>query len=353
MSLQTYYNKFAKAIELTWGSKQYKDAREKDDMITPKVEAAFKDKGYVVHSNFMQGSLKSNTGVVPVNGDDYDIDRAIAIEEDGSPDNPVEPKKVLKNVLSDHGFSNPRIKKPCVTADYASKPLHIDFPVYRVDEYENYQLAVGKEHSDENNRSWDDADPKGLNDWITSDDNHQGGILSKKLTPEEKRQFYRLVRYIKRWRDIKYTSKEQRDKIYSIALTIMMKKSFCPCIDGEGTPDDHTALKNTIEAVLEDGVFFSENWSGDLNLEVYLPVTPKDDVFKGRGDIVATVLQNRLIKLLEAIEKAEDEESDKKACGILQKQFGSDFPEGDDNGTTNNSRVKSSTPGFVGVSTGA
>ncbi len=352
MSLQNKYKKFADAIALSRESDQYKNAREKDDMITPKVEAAFKEEGYEVHSSFMQGSLATHTGVIPLDGD-FDIDRAIAITKASSPNNPVEPKKIIKKVLTDHGFSDPRIKRPCVTADYKSKPMHIDYPIYRVNSWGNYQLAIGKEHSDEDNRSWDDSDPKGLNDWITSGTNHQGGLFSSALTPAERSQFYRLVRYLKRWRDFKYTSKAQREKIYSIALTIMAKESFCPCVDDEGTPNDHTALKDTLEVLLKEGNYFAKNWNDSVSLAVNLPITPKDDVFKGNGESVAGILRNRLNKLFDALLEVDEEESEKEQCKILRKQLGNDFPEGSDNGGTNNSRTKSSTAGIVGVSYGA
>ena len=154
MSLQSKYRRFAKNIALTRECEAYKKAREKDDLVTPKVEKAFKDEGYEVDSNFLQGSLAVNTGVIPID-DDYDIDRAIAITRSSSPDNPVEPKKIIKKVLSEHGFKDAKIKKPCVTADYKSEPMHIDFPTYRVGGlFGGYQLAVGKENTDEGNRSW-------------------------------------------------------------------------------------------------------------------------------------------------------------------------------------------------------
>ena len=192
MSLQNQYKKFAETIALSRDSAKYKAAREKDDMITPKVEAAFKEEGYEVESSFMQGSLATYTGVIPLD-DDYDIDRAIAITKASSPDNPVEPKKIIKRVLAEHGFSEPKIKRPCVTADYKSTPMHIDYPTYRISAFGNYQLAVGKEYSDEDKGCWYDADPKGLNEWITSSKNHQGGLFAGDLTAAERSQFYRLV----------------------------------------------------------------------------------------------------------------------------------------------------------------
>lgn len=350
MSLQTQYTKFFDSIKLTRESDKYKEAREKDDLITPKVESAFKVKGYEVNSNFLQGSLATHTGIIPLDGD-YDIDRAVVITKSSSPTDPVEPKKVVKEVLSSHGFKNPRIKTPCVTANYENKPLHIDFPIYRIDEYGNYQLAVGKENANEENRNWDDSDPKGLVNWITSDTNHQSCLLEK-LTDAEKWQYYRLVRYIKRWRDFQYESETQRKKIYSIALTVMFKESFKPNVDDSGKTDDHSALKATLEIILNKKYYFIDTGEGNFNIIVNLPVKPNRDIFNDKGSNVGTTLKNRLKKLLDTLHTVDDNEDLKEQCELLQKQFGDDFPV-PDNSNNSNSRTTSKTAGLVGVSNGA
>ncbi len=354
MSLQAQYIKFKKNIALTRESIEYKDAREKDDQITPKIEQAFKDKGYEVHSNFLQGSLATHTGVIPLDGD-YDIDRAIAITSGSSPSNPVEPKRIVKSVLSNHGFKDLDIKKPCVTADYKSKPLHIDFPIYRITIFDDYELAIGRENSNEDNRLWDDSDPKGLVGWITSNKNHQ--VFWNTLSSEEKHQFYRLVRYIKRWRDFKYTSEEQRKKVFSIALTVMFKESFKPNVDDNGKADDHQALKDTLETLLEENRYFFYDGNDEYSIRVNLPKTPNRDIFDGKGKSVGTTLKNLLIRLLNALKDADDKETLKEQCEILQGQFGDDFPVPEDNNSdkssSSSSRQCSESAGIVGVSNGA
>jgi hypothetical protein len=345
MPLQDRYREFHDNIKLTRESDKYKAAREKDATITPKVEAAFKDKGYEVLPNFIQGSMATHTGIVPLDGD-YDIDRGLAITHDSAPDDPVEPKKIIKGVLSDHGFSNPRIKKPCVTADYKADPMHIDYPTYRVDAGSNYQLAIGKENANDENKCWDSADPKGLNDWITASTNHQQALIP--LSQAQKQQFYRLVRYLKRWRDYKYTSASARDKVYSIALTVMAKESFCPCEDDDGKPDDNLALKKTLDVILEQKGYFQSLGGDKYSIVVYLPVTPNRDIFDGRGDQVGTTLRNRMTRLRDALKEVVDMDSEKKQCTKLREQFGDDFPEGKET-----ARVKQATAGLVGTSSGA
>ena len=354
MSLQSQYKKFADTIALTRESDKYKEARKKDDLITPKVENALKEEGYEIQPNFLQGSLATSTGVIPLDGD-YDIDRALAITESSSPDNPLNPKKIVKKVLSEHGFKDPLIKRPCVTADYQSKPLHIDYPIYRINEFKNYQLAVGKENSDKDKRIWDDSDPKGLVNWITSNNNIQSSE-GEELSIEQKSQFYRIVRYIKRWRDNKYDSEEQRKKVFSIALTVMFKESFTPNIDDDGRADDHAALKGTLETILDRQNYFLDEGDRKYRICVYLPVTPTNrDIFDGKGKTVGTTLRGRLRNLKNVMDKVDNTESLIKKSELLQKEFGDDFPVPDKDSTDgkkSTSRHTSATAGVVGVSYG-
>lgn len=351
MSLQTQYNKFAEKIALTRESEKYKEVREKDDLITPKIEKAFKEAGYEVEPNFLYGSFSTNTGTIPLFESDYDADRALVITKDSSPDDAVEPKKIAKQVLFEHGFKNPKIKKPCITANYESKPYHIDYTVYRLDSSGNYELAIGKENSNSENRYWADADPKGLIAWITSNTNHQS--IFNELTPEEKRQFYRLVRYIKRWRDFKFSSESQRKKVFSIALTVMFKESFKPNFTDEGKANDHSALKDTLDVILNDKNYFIYDGIDKYRIEVNLPVIPNRDIFDDKGSNIGTALKNKLERLLDALNEVDEIESLKEQCELLQKQFGDDFPVPDEPTSKTQARVISPKAGLVGVSNGA
>ena len=196
----------------------YKKARKRDDSIKAEVKTAFREAGYPVVDDFIQGSLKTHTGIVPISGD-YDIDRALMIDYWSAPENPVTPKKKALDVLETRGFKNAKIKKPCVTADYASDNVHIDFIIYKKLSNQHY-LAVGKQNSDENNREWSAADPHGLIDWINDDSRYNRDDAKDVLA-----QFRGLVRYLKRWRDVQF-SETVGAKVYSIGLTVMVKKQL-------------------------------------------------------------------------------------------------------------------------------
>ena len=347
MSLQNQYKKFTDTISLTRQDSGYKDAREKDDLIYGKIKAAFKEEKYDISETFLLGSMGVYTGIKPIDGD-HDIDRAIVVTEESSPENPIDIKKVVKKVLKDHGFSDPKIKKPCITADYKSKPIHIDYVVFRIDDNADIELAVGKETSNEDNRKWDESDPKGLKSWLVWE--------GEGKSTEERAQYYRLVRIMKRWRDYKYTDVKKRKKVYSIGLAVMLKEKICFSIDENGKADDHLALRNTIDNILADSTYFKKDIFSTLlgeakyDLIVNLPKSPNRDIFDNHGKTVGTTLRERLSKLRDILDEVTEQKDLKSQCEILEKSaFGNDFPIPSDN----EKREQTDSSGVMSVSSGA
>lgn len=345
MSIQRHFDKFHDKIKLGRQDKDYKTARERDDSITAAVKASFKDAGYPVIADFIQGSLAMSLGVVPLTGD-RDIDRALVIDADSAPGNPVEPKRNALSVLENRGFKNATIKKPCVTADYASEDVHIDFPIYKKSGSQHY-LAVGKKGSDENNREWSDADPWGLIDFINDTSVHGNSAR------EKHDQFRRLVRYLKRWRDRQFSEDVAR-KIFSIGLSVMAKEQFRPAFTTEGFRQDLTALRQTVEAILNGGYF--QGVAGDrYRVRVILPVQPWRDIFHGGNANTATQFRNKLNTLQAKLLEAEGLDDIRKQCKILNKLFGDDFevPPAPAQEASNTHKAVYPTAGVVGTSQGA
>ena len=345
MSIQTHFDKFHDKIKLGREDDAYKKARDRDDSIKAKVKTAFSESGYPVVTDFIQGSLKTHTGIVPISGD-YDIDRALVIDEEKAPENPVTPKKKALDVLEDRGFKNAKIKKPCVTADYASDNVHIDFVVYKRAGDQHY-LAVGKKNSDEDNREWSIADPIGLIDWTDDDSDYDKDDAKDVLA-----QFRRLVRYLKRWRDVQF-SDTVAAKVYSIGLTVMVKRELAPAFSTEGAREDLVALRATVEAILDAG-YFDEEEDNKYWVRVDLPVEPWRDIFDGSSLDTGTQIYNKLKHLQEQLEKAEGLSDERKQCEILNKLFGDDFKVPDPpNGNSKSRKAQYATPGLVGHSQGA
>ena len=345
MGIQTHFNKFHDKIKLGREDDAYKKARERDDSIKAEVKTAFREAGYPVIADFIQGSLKTHTGIVPISGD-YDIDRALVIDEAKAPKDPVTPKKKALDVLEDRGFKNAKIKKPCVTANYSSDKVHIDFIVYKKSGDRHY-LAVGKKNSNEDNREWSTADPLGLIEWIDDTSKYGEDDAGDKLA-----QFRRLVRCLKRWRDVQF-KETVAAKIYSIGLTVMVKREFVPAFSPEGACQDLVALRATAEAILHTDYFHKE--AGDkYRVRVDIPVAPYRDIFDGSSLDTGTQFHNKLHHLMNELAKAEALSDEREQCKILKKLFGDDFgvPAPPTDGSKTAKAVYPS-PGFVRHSQGA
>lgn len=345
MSVQQLFIKFHDAIKLSREDDTYRKAREKDDSVTADVKKAFREAGYPVIEDFIQGSLGTHTGVKQ-KGKDFDIDRAVVIDAEKAPNDPVIPKIVIcDDVLEKRGFKNAKVKKPCATADYASENLHIDYPVYRKSG-NTYELAIGKRNSDEDKRYWDSADPKGLKDWVTDKSQYVGSADAKAL------QFYRIARYLKRWRDETFSSTICK-KIYSIGLTVMAKQCFKPVMDNEGKPNDLAALKNTVTSIL-NGSYFTQQGNDKYTVSAILPVIPHREIFHNNCQNTGTQFRNKLKSMEQKLSDAITEKNEQKQCEILKGIFGSDFPDCESikkSSSSDNRRF--ATAGFVGTSQGA
>ena len=345
MGIQTHFDKFHDKIKLGREDDAYKKARNRDDSIKAEVQTAFDDEGYPVIADFIQGSLKTHTGIVPISGD-YDIDRALVIDHEAAPENPVAPKITVLGVLESRGFKNAKIKKPCVTADYASDNVHIDFVVYKRSS-DQYYLAVGKKNSDENNREWSIADPRGLIDWINDPSGYDEDDPYKELS-----QYRRLVRYLKRWRDVQFTEAVAA-KVFSIGMTVMLKREFVSKFSTEGARDDLTALDATVKAIL-DANYFHEEEDGKYRVCVLLPVEPYRDIFDGSSIDTGTQFYNKLHRLKEKLSRVRELSDEHEQCKILNNLFGDDFevPDPPTEGSKS-ARAVYESPGVVRHSQGA
>ncbi len=330
MTIQTHFNKFDKNIYLTSQSAGYKKAREKDESILKEIQKAFFNAGYPVIDTFLQGSFAVGTAINSLDGD-YDVDRAIVIDADRAPQDPVAPKKIILDVLNKRNFKNPRVKKPCVTADYQSVNLHIDYTVYKKKSSgfwgDSYYLAIGKVGSSSKHKEWSEADQKGLIDWIGKVEFNSGSTAKRK-------QMKRLIRYMKRWRDVTF-NEEAKKKIFSIGLTVMIREQYSPSAFFSEIDDDLTALKKTVDNILNANYIRSSFFGTDYRIFTRLPKKPYRDIFQHKitgGDSadgsdlnIGTQLRNKLISLQSDLQKALDESDEIKQCMILNKVFGSDF----------------------------
>ncbi|MBU2886288.1 nucleotidyltransferase [Gilvimarinus agarilyticus] len=345
MGLQAQFIQFNNKIYLKKTDSRLEEVRGKRDRINSVVKARFKENGWGDVSIFLQGSYATDLSIVPLDGD-YDIDVAVVIPYDTAPDSPITLKKEMLSILQDRGLSDATIKRPCVTAQYLSdgKPkFHIDYPIYRCTG-NHYELAWGKPTSAEKDKKWSSGDPRGLVDWTDY----------STLDVDEKRQYKRMVRFLKRWRDLRYVSTEV--KPYSVGLTILIRQNFVDSFSDDGEADDLSALISTIDRIMGCSAFVSLG-DNKYDLVVSLPTSPYVDVFKDHGNGMGTKLYNRLGQLKNRLLAAQSKSTVVAASKILSEGnvFGSDFPvpDGGHDGNSSSNRSATKTAGAVGSPQGA
>jgi hypothetical protein len=276
----------------------------------------------------LQGSFAVDTAIKNPNGD-YDIDRSIVISSDNAPSDPLAPKNAILDVLISRNFQNPKIKMPCVTADYLSSNLHIDFTVYAKDQYGDFKLAVGKKGSSDDIKEWSQSNPTGLKEWISSTANYGENAL------EKRKQFKRLVRYMKRWRDETFGD-EVKKKIFSIGLTIMIKNEYQPDSWTSTLENDLSALKKVVDNILT-GLYLrlASTNPEQYRLYVTLPCHGSRNIFnhkaqyayseQGSDKNIGTQLRNKLALLQSSLNDAIALDDEVEQCKVLNRVFGSDF----------------------------
>lgn len=311
--------------------KENAELRDKRDKITKKVkeglEKYFEDKGMDIPSiEFIaQGSYAIDTGIKPIDGN-YDIDEGviISLNKEEYEDNPTKFKEIVRDIMLTHTSIPPEIKKPCVTITYSENEepkYHVDLPIYlKSSNDENLYLSWGNETS-KINKEWQLSDPEGLN-------NH----IRNAFSGEDKKQFKRIVRYLKKWKDKVFASETSDGTPPSIGITLIaadklkaLKKTNK--ITGKEEYNDLEAMKLLVDDIIS---LFSCKYYIDEEeflhtIEYNLPVGNKGDVFSKMTNKKMNSFYNKVLKLQTALEYAINETDPTMACKELVKYFGDDL----------------------------
>jgi hypothetical protein len=270
-----------------------------------------------------QGSYEMGTGAKPLDGD-YDIDQGLyfAVPPTEYPD-PVVLKTRVHEALDGH-TSSVRIRRPCVTVQYRrdGEPLyHVDVAVYSAAPANadgKARLAMGREHSADAFRVWNVSDPEGLT-----------GVIFARFAGDDRKQFRRVVRYLKRWRDQNFSESGHAAPV-GIGLTVAaynrLQVSYSDWV--ARTPNDLAALRALVGSMLAD---FAPVWDAQEQawvdrLTVTLPVEPWSDLF---GRMSARQMRNfkdKLTSLRTALDATTVDLDPHDACTRLERAFGDDFP---------------------------
>lgn len=307
---QSHFLTFHEKIQLT-NTDENATLREKRDAVLRRM----RDRG-LTFTAFNQGSYAMGTGVVPVQAD-YDIDVGIVFTGDTRPADPLAAKQWVYDAALGH---TPKVEwhRHCIRVQYvkAGEPTyHVDLPVYWKNRLSSgLTLAVGKQHSGTAHKAWQDADPQRL-----------VNLVNSKLNNEDQLQFRRVIRYLKRWKDVHFPIMGNAAPV-GIGLTIFAFNHFVVSKDWNATT---SARYNDLDALLElvnrmRGAF-SYTWCNNepaLRIIQNLPVTPYSDVF-------ARMTNQQMKEFKERLDTLELYLVSAKNTGKvddLVRAFGNDFP---------------------------
>jgi hypothetical protein len=328
--LQKYFEDFHNKIKL---SDENEILREKREVVLNKLKSRlkkiFEERGETAPPfvHFNKGSYAMGTGTVPINCD-YDIDIGLLFDlcKDNYPD-PVVVKGWVYDALEGH-TDEVTIMQPCVRVQYhlEGEPVyHLDLAVYAHADDTNGQiyLARGKQYSSPERRIWEEDDPKGfiklINNRFADENDH--------------RQFRRVIRYLKRWKDFKFSSNGNAAPI-GIGITVAAYLWFSPrrvLIDFFGNKykdNDLNALSSFVDQMLRQFRTVDHEGEQAERLIVTLPVPPYNDLFKKMSNLQMSDFKRRLEELRGVLKEVEGKEADPdpvEACKKLQSQFGDDF----------------------------
>ena len=330
VDVQSHMIKFHEAIKLKRFDEN-ETLREKRDCILKRFDLGlitiFISKGLKPpkYETFDQGSYVMGTGTKPVDGD-YDIDVGIClkISKDDYSD-PVEVKEWVYDALNRH-TKRVEIRRPCVTVFYQQEGesiYHVDLAIYSAADCNpdgKTYLAKGKLNSATEHRFWQESDPQALKELIKN----------RFQDSDDDKQLRRTIRYLKRWKDVKFSSDGNAAPI-GIGITVAAYYWFTPVktvnsFDNTKNYDDLKALRNFIDAMLANFQHVYSN--GDIveRLEVKLPISPDCDLFENMTNKQMEEFKEKLETLFNAVEQAQQKVDPVEACEILHKQFGDDFP---------------------------
>lgn len=322
MGLQQYFNEFNKNIKMDYDERA--ELAEKRDILLNKLRNA-EDLPSFEEFNF--GSYSMYTGVEPIDKD-YDIDVGLRFNVNKNDYKPVELKKKVYDVLKNHTEYGAEIKRPCVTVKYKKDgelAYHVDLAIYSYEDKDNTNsqlyLAWGKENSNEEYKYWEEADPVEL----------KNKIMNKFEDKEQRNQYRRIIRYMKRWKNLKFSS-DGNSEPPGIGITLLAYEKFEPQkwdeLEAKYIFDDLEALIHFVGKVKDMFTIASTNDNGEIQykIEYNLPVKPYTNVFGKMTINQMTEFRNEIVKLLEDLEKVKKESDIVEQCKKLSKIFGHDFP---------------------------
>lgn len=315
MSVQNQLLKFNNTIRLDY--KDNSELSEKRDILVKILKNSDELPSFSIIN---QGSYGMYLGVEPIDKE-YDIDVGLKFKADKADYLPMDLKNQICNLLKNHTDYGANIKKPCVTVTYkkdGEKAYHVDLVsyVYEDKNSEDSQLWLARgKASDTDSIKWEKSDPDGLVKYI-----------NEKIEKGEARdQARRIVRYIKRWKNNKFSSTGNSEPV-SIGITLLIFDNFLYCEN-----NDIIALLNCINNIKNHFIYIGTSKYGKplYKIEYYLPNELNFDygvnLFSKMSDTQMTDFKEKIELLYKDLEIVIEEYDELEKCKKLKKIFGDDF----------------------------
>lgn len=311
MSLQPLFRRFHETIQRR-RFQEDAELREKRDRILKRL----RDNVRPTFEPFNQGSYEMGTGVKPLNGD-YDIDVGIRFNVDYRSHDPVEVKGWVYKAVQEH-TARVDWRRPCITVYYQESRkviYHVDLAIFAKDPSSSrLRLALGKENAAAEQKQWQEDDRLGFM-----------ADLERRFSEENAGQLRRVVRYMKRWKDLHFPS-EGRAAPSGLALTVAAFSWFHPITvprNGEREYDDSKATSALVNSMLGSFRETPDSSRYVPRLRLTFPRAPSDDVFARMSNQQMLEFHGRLKQLRAWLEEAQSRGS----TAPLRKAFGEAFPE--------------------------
>lgn len=324
MSIQKYFIEFNDLIKMDYDMNS--ELCDKRDIIIKKLRNSDEIPSF---NSFNQGSYAMHTGVEPYDKE-YDIDVGIRFLVNKSDWDSFELKRKVCKILENHTDYGAEIKEPCVTVTYkknGEKAYHVDLPIYayedKGDASSQLYLSRGDQNSNATDKIWEPADPIKLTELI----------MEKFDDSDERAQFRRIIRYLKRWKNIKFDGAGNSEPS-GIGITLLAYNYFEPKNNDylEGfKADDLEALLVFANSIVSKFYHVGVTESGRKLYRIAANLPPilrcqSKDVFEAMTDIQMTNFKDHLEKLSNGLQTVKDEPDIVEQCALLSKLFGADFP---------------------------
>ena len=192
--------------------------------------------------------------------------------------------------------------------------------------YEIPQFINGKGDSTPEEICWEKSDPKGLVDYIND---------KYEADSEERAQYRRVIRYMKRWKNLKFNSSGNAEPP-SIGITLIAADKFevsrtYDYLEEKWKYDDLEALIGFAKEIQNLFTFQGVSDNGRLLYRIKYPLPSSlsfeddTDVFKKMTDIYMTDFKDKIDKLITDLEAVKKEVDEVEQCKLLNKIFGDDF----------------------------